>query len=311
MSDQPAFESMPVEKPVYEPVHFRIGGVRYLNAVPLEWRLEEIAAGQNATVSVEKDVPSVLARKLVAGEYDAAIIPVVEAMRHPELVQVSDACIASEGVVASIRLLCLKPVTEVETVGLDENSRSSAAMVGVCLRERFKRNPQEVPFCWEEMDKPDFYREAGCRKLAEALRAKGLDAVLMIGDDALVLPRTMPGFASVMDMGQCWTQWIGLPFVYASWFARPGADGERLSRIFNECRRAGQVEMDLLCIHEAMKRRLPIDMCHDYLTRKLRYRLGGRERRGVEVFCKMTQKYGLVPLGSDIIFEANRRKFAE
>lgn len=297
------------------PLTLRLGSVRYLNAVPLIWRLDEIAAENQVTFHQETAIPSVLAKKLVDGEYDVALIPVAEALRHSELIQVSDVCIASEGAVGSVKLLSRRPLGQIRTIALDEASRSSAAMTMIYLHERIKNFPQAVSLKWSELLPEasagiDFSDSAFLQVLENALASRDIDAILLIGDVALKIPHQVSIFPYQVDMGQAWTQWIGLPFVYASWFARPGVDTERLSLILNEARRASQVEMDLLILHEAMKNHLPIDLCYDYLNFKIRYRLSGRERRGVEVFGKMAQKYGLVPLGAGLEFEANRKRFA-
>lgn len=311
----------PVLRDFLSPVKYRIGNVQFLNSVPLTWKLKEIGASLNVEVDLEFDTPARLADKLIQGEVDAALVPIAEAIRHPELVQVSDVCIASEGNVASIEFLTLKPLDEIQKVGLDPASRTSNALLQICLAEKFKLNCEYEPFDVgsalnvqdEETEDLNFSDEEMCKKLAEVCRANGLDGLLLIGDKALTLQTRSEHFYCVYDLGQVWTQWIGLPFVFASWFTcrKAPEDWERLSMLFNESRRASQIEMDVLTIYEALKRRMDIRNCHDYLTRKIRFRLGGRERRGAEVFCKMTQKYGLAPLGANLEFEANRKRFAD
>lgn len=304
----------------FDPISCRIGSVQFLNAVPLTWKLSEIAAALNIQADVTYDTPSRLADGLAHGEYDAALIPLAEALRHPELTQVSDVCIASEGKVASVEFAAFRPLKELNRIGLDPASRTSNAMLRICLEERFKTFCEYEPFDLGEAlglsdggtENIDLSQGSACRDLAEKCKEKGLDGILLIGDKALTLPHHSDHFACIYDLGHLWTQWIGLPFVYASWFTS-SKDTEfqaRLSTLFNEARRASQIEMDVLTIHEAMRRRMNIPFCHDYLLRKIRYRLSGRERRGAEVFCKMMQKCGLAPLGTDILFEANRNRFA-
>src|SRR5436190_20439407 len=48
------------------------------------------------------------------------------------------------------------------------------------------------------------------------------DAVLLIGDRAM--RAALPGYPYSYDLGQEWTEWTGLPFVYAVWAVRPGVD---------------------------------------------------------------------------------------
>ena len=44
----------------------------------------------------------------------------------------------------------------------------------------------------------------------------------MIGDRGIALADG--DFAFVWDLGEEWTQWTGLPFVFALWIARPGVE---------------------------------------------------------------------------------------
>ena len=307
------------EGTLFPPARFRIGSVQFLNAVPLTWNLREIAASMNTEIDFSLDVPARLAEELVRGKLDAALIPLVEAIRHPELHHVSDVCISSDGNVGSIEFASLSPIEEVRRVGLDPASRTSNALIQICFSEYFRNTECEfVPFSvgaamgltGDETEKIDFSQPGMTEKLAEVCRENQMDGVLLIGDKALSLPHQIKYFSCVYDLGQVWTQWTGLPFVYASWFtaSNTAEDWNRLSLIFNESRRASQVGMDVLTINESLRRKMEIRRCHDYLTRQVRYRLGGRERRGAEVFCKMTQKYGLVPLGASIEFEANRKR---
>ncbi len=308
-----------IERSPFSPARFRVGSVQFLNAVPLTWKLQEIAASMNTEIDFSLDVPSRLAEGLVHGEYDVALIPLVEAIRHPELCHVSDVCISSDGNVGSIEFASLVPIDEVRRVALDPASCTSNALIQICFAEYFKNTESEfIPFNVgtalgvgeRETEKFDFSQPGMTEKLAEVCRENQLDGILLIGDKALSLPHRSNSFSCVYDLGQVWTQWTGLPFVYASWFTatRLPEELERLSLIFNESRRASQVGMDVLTINESLRRRMEIRRCHDYLTRQIRYRLGGRERRGAEVFCKMTQKYALAPLGANIEFEANRKR---
>jgi len=294
--------------------YFRIGSVQFLNAAPLTWNLESVAASLNLKVEQTLAIPSRLADGLVTGRYDAALIPVAEAVRHPELRQVSDVCIASEGTVASIKFVAFRPLEEMNRIGLDPASRSSSALLQICAAEYWKINAEFVPFSigealgcgFDASESLDFFDPENREELVRLGQEHELDGILLIGDKALRTPRQCSEFFCVYDLGQVWTQWTGLPFVYASWFARPNADWERLSALFNEVRSRSQVEMDEVVLTTARKQNWELEFCRDYLVRKIRYRLGGRERRGAEAFCRMMQKYSLAPLGTELEFEANR-----
>ena len=62
-----------------------------------------------------------------------------------------------------------------------------------------------------------------CRcRWTQAAEDVDADAVLLIGDRAM--RACLPGFAHAFDLGQEWHDWTDLPFVYAVWAVREGAD---------------------------------------------------------------------------------------
>ena len=51
------------------------------------------------------------------------------------------------------------------------------------------------------------------------------DATLLIGDQAMRTRRRPPeGFTHVLDLGDDWLEWTGMPFVYAVWVVRSSLD---------------------------------------------------------------------------------------
>lgn len=299
---------------------FRVGTVQFLNAAPLVWNLQKIASQYNASMEVFRDLPSRLASDLLAGEYEVALIPVAEAARNPHLIQISDVCIASKGRVESIKLLSLVPIHKIHRLALDGASRSSAAMVQVYLKDYVKISPEFVALTPEDdllrkdtgrlsaASVPDPANDQFMNTLVETLRRRNLDAVLVIGDSAMFISPHDSRIPFILDMGLCWTQWMGLPFTYASWFARPGVDTERLSLIFTQVQKNAEIQMDEIIRTEAAKRQLSADFCRDYLTQKIHYHLDREERHSMKIFIKMAQKNNIFPLGSSITFEVNRKK---
>ena len=87
------------------------------------------------------DLPSRLADGLVAGRLDVALVPSIEYCRNPGCTIVSDACIASDGPVRSIKLYSRVPLERIGSLALDEGSRTSATLVRIWLKERFRPGP--------------------------------------------------------------------------------------------------------------------------------------------------------------------------
>ena len=177
----------------------RVGAVTYLNARPLVFSL----AQKTPHVKIVIDLPSRLADALAAGQLDVAMIPSVEYARHPGYSIISDACIACDGAVRSVKLYGRVPAERIRTLALDEGSRTSAALARILLKERFGVAPETRPLA-----------------IGASLDDTPADAVLLIGDRGM--RPNGGGFAFEWDLGQEWSRWTGLPFVFAMWIARSG-----------------------------------------------------------------------------------------
>src|SRR5207249_9785332 len=77
----------------------------------------------------------------------------------------------------------------------------------------------------------------------------GADAVLLIG--ARAMRACLPGFAHAFDLGQEWHDWVGLPFVYAVWAVRPGADLGPVEAALHEAKRRGVANLGVIAHREA------------------------------------------------------------
>src|SRR5207244_7971510 len=75
------------------------------------------------------------------------------------------------------------------------------------------------------------------------------DAVLLIGDRAM--RACLPGFAHAYDLGQEWHDWTGLPFVYAVWAVREGAELGPVEDALHEAKRRGLARVGQIAQHEA------------------------------------------------------------
>jgi chorismate dehydratase len=251
----------------------RIGAVHYLNTKPLVFGLADNAP----QVELVFDLPSRLADGLAAGRLDVALIPSIEFFRDPMYSAVSDACIACRGPVLSVKLFCRTPARKIRTVALDEGSRASAALVQILLQERFGLQPD-----WESLP------------IGASLDETTADAVLLIGDRAIHSPAAT--FAEVWDLGDEWCRWSGLPFVFALWAARAGADTHGVGRMLSEARDAGGANLDVIAEAEAASVGLTVPQCLAYLRDNLYFHLGPAESKGLAEFRRHAARLNLCPL---------------
>ncbi len=258
----------------------RIGAVRYLNAWPLAYRLREFLP----QAEVVFDLPSRLADALAAGQLDVAMIPSVECLRIAGTRIVSDACIAAAGPVQSVKLYGRCPIEELRVVALDEGSRTSAALVRILLKERFGLSPQWVPL-----------------PIGATLEQTTADAVLLVGDRGLLPPQGEWQF--IWDLAQEWAGWTGLPFVFATWVGRPGADLGHLAGPLAAARDAGLGCLDEIAASAAPVVGVPYAQCLAYLRKHLVYRLGPQERLGMTRFRELVIQNGLAPAEARFVFD--------
>ncbi len=207
----------------------RLGGVPYGVGVPLLGGLkppgEEPSYGVLSTASLIVEPPSKLITMLRAGEIDAALASSVESFRQPGYRIPGDLGICCNGPVRSVRAFLKPGVEEVRTVGLDTASETSVALLKILLARGVIPGVRSGEIQFERVAS------------TKAVGALPQDLVMMIGDYGLGAD---PGDRRPLDLGELWHTWTGLPFVWAVWLIRPGADVEAMLPVFREARELGR-----------------------------------------------------------------------
>ncbi|QOJ14742.1 MAG: menaquinone biosynthesis protein [Planctomycetia bacterium] len=251
-----------------------IGVVSYLNARPLvEGLLDSVG------LRLSFDVPSRLAERLFAGEFAAALLPVVDVLRSRGRCEIlSDSCIACDGETMTVRVFSQVPPHRVQMIRADADSHTSVALARVLWRELYGIDVQMRPLA------------------GGVENAHQHEAVLLIGDK-VVDPRR-GSFAYETDLGGAWRQHTGLPFVFAVWAQPPGGageDGGRLAAMLSESRDRGVERAERIAEEQAARHGFSTAAAVRYLTRCLRFRLDERTIRGAEVFARHCRELGIVP----------------
>ncbi len=106
----------------------------------------------------------------------------------------------------------------------------------------------------------------------------------------------------ILDLGAEWKEMTGLPFVFALWVARSDAQLAGVERDLARAREEGLAHLEEVARSAAVEVGLPAEECLAYLRENIRFRLGPREREGLERFYDLAVDHGLVPPGRELVF---------
>jgi chorismate dehydratase len=235
----------------------RIGAVNYLNTRPLVYGFEQGLLESEA--SLLQDYPAKVAGLLLDGQIDIGLVPVAILPRLPQYHLVGQHCIGCRGEVASVCLFSQVPIEEVSTILMDYQSRTSAALLRILLREHWQVRPQLQDTA------PGYEQQIG-----------GATAGLVIGDRALRLHGRFP---YVYDLGLAWQQHTGLPFVFAAWVATAPQDPAFVQR-FDAAQQLGLQQIDAI----AASRSMPEYSLLRYYTENIQYTLDGEKEEALRLF---------------------------
>ena len=239
----------------------RLGCVRYLNARPLihGWGGEVLF-----------DHPSVLCRRLAAGELDVALVSSFEYLRNPVYSVVDEVAIASFGLVYSVILAHLGEIEALREIVLDPASETSVNLLRCLLSER---NPTAR-----------FIQEG------EITPTRGR---LLIGDQAIRFRHESEEQYRLLDLGAEWQLQTFLPFVYALWLIRPEYEGKR--EIADALRSLGKINRAHLDSVVAAQPEAERAFCEFYFRKCLRFTFADEEKSGFQKFAELCARQELLP----------------
>jgi chorismate dehydratase len=257
----------------------RLSVVQYLNTVPLIWGM--LHGEQRGKFELQLTVPSGCARAIAQRQADVGIVPSIEYQRLEGVEILPGMSIASKREVKSVLLLSNMPLDKVQTVALDESSRTSAALVRILMHKFYARR---VDFSPARPDPGEMLRHA--------------DAALVIGDPAL----TYSGPAQVYDLAHEWRKFTGLPFVFALWMGHSGAKLSRHIAEFAASLEFGLAHIDDIAAEYALKLGITPSAVKVYLTRNIDYSLDEENMQGLKLFYKLAHEVGIIPTEKELLF---------
>jgi len=253
----------------------RVGLFPYLNVQPL---VHGLAADPDVVLVI--DLPARIADRFRRRELDLAMVPSLEAATLDAPI-LDSACIASDGAVETVILHHRVPLDRVETLAVDQASRTSVALAKILIAEASGSLPRTVPFSPGSAGTPD------------------TDAVLVIGDPAFRW--RADGFAQI-DLGEEWRRQQGLPFVFAVMVKDPRATGDGLAARIGDAKRRGLEAASTIA--RSYNSGVDAARAEHYLRHVIRYDLGEREKLGLALFHRLAQAKGLLAHVKELEFDA-------
>ena len=238
----------------------KISAVSYLNTVPFIYGLKQSKLID--TIDLQLDYPSICADKLIKGDVDFALVPVVVIPRLQDPYIISDYCIGANGAVDTVCLYSDVPINEIESIALDYQSRTSVELLKILLTEYWRLSP--------ELKNTEIGFEDSI---------KGKNAALVIGDRAFALNAK---HKFIYDLSAIWKEMTGLPFVFAAWVANTRLP-KNFINYFNKALKKGLSDINKALISEGENYpncKNPID----YLNNKISYNLDVEKQKGMQLF---------------------------
>lgn len=263
------------------PQIFRVGIVPYLNMLPLTYGMEDLKLkGKDAPhLRIVSAPPSRMVRMMERGEIDLGMAPVGALPEHPDWRIVGQSMIGSRGPVRSVVILSRDPPERWTRLHPDSHSRTSNLLAQILLARRFGARPR-------------LGKTIPLRNWKPPLRPAPGEAFLLIGTRALRWHDHWRGQGgTTLDLGQLWTDWTGLPFVYAVWVLRSGIDPEKIRlnewlREFEKLKKHNLARLNRIipAWPGLREENLTPQEARNYLTRNIIFDFDASARRGLNRF---------------------------
>jgi len=256
----------------------RLGRIPYANVRPVYYDLDR-KKGPEWLTCIEAP-PTTLNNMLAGGLLDVSPVSSVAYARHfKDWFLLPGLSISSWGQVMSVLLAHRAPLKDISNrpIVLSTESATSVELLKLCL----ERKEVFPVYKTEKVDNP------------KDLAADAAGA-LVIGDKALKWSwGDEEGLMT--DLGDCWYQWKGLPFVFAVWAVRRSFVEEnrplvlQLVNILHQSLKNGLSDISSITESVAFELKMRTGTINEYY-RRLKYALGSKEQKALLEFFRMMHK---------------------
>ncbi len=255
----------------------KISAVSYLNTKPFLHGIQ--SKGLDSLFDLSLDIPSVCAKKLIQGEADLGLVPVAVIPHISTPYIISDFCIGAEGAVKTVCLFAEKPIHSLKRIFLDYQSKTSVELTKILVKQYWKLNPEFV------------YAEKGYEDSIQ-----GATGGLIIGDRAIGMEEKFP---FTYDLGEYWTKWTGLPFVFAAWVSNNSLPKDFINQ-FNEALQLGISHTKEVA--KNLQASYPTFDVHQYFTNYISYNMDSLKKKALTLFLHHIQQQTANTRKKELVF---------
>lgn len=258
----------------------KLGYIDYLNCYPFYYHMFENKPVSD--VEVISRYPSDLNRMMVEGTLDmSAISAATYSLIQDRALLLPDFCLSSIGYVGSVILRSNLPIEELDKkkVGLTSASDTSVLLLKMLMKSYYNVEPHYL-------------------KTRPNPSIEGLDAVLMIGNEAM-LKSSMPVSFSY-DLGELWLRKTGFPVVFAVFAVREEII-EKYSKEINKVIKSYRdsiefLETEMRKVVEAAQNKYK-DITYDvqgYYETCLQFKFSDRLKKALRFYYDKAYEMGLI-----------------
>lgn len=261
-----------------------LGLINFTNCLPINFALEQLSEGN---LLFSRGYPALINQLMEEGQIHVAPISSIEYLQNKDkYVLIRRACITSDAACGSVILFSNHKFENLsgKVIAIPHNSATSIAMLKVLLKEK-GINIESINFVIHKYESPI---EAALEKF---------DAILQIGDVALVSRFKYKDNFYQYDLGKVWKETTGLPPVFGTWAARADwatahkDDFEQLNLLITKAVEAGLgVYFNEVIEKAAVDLNLPEDYLKDYLTAKIKYNFTHEQEKSLNLFEELYKR---------------------
>ncbi len=247
----------------------RIGKFGFANNfLPYYW-LE-----RNGVRAIEAS-PRKLAEMIEEREIDFAPVPSFYYLKNKDKLRSYDFCVASRNMVLSVVLVSEWKMLDDDNgyIAVTEQTLTSVNLLKIILSERGLKS--RVVLVKES-------------KASELL--KHCTHALVIGDEAI---KARMSYRVVMDLGEEWHKLTGYPMVFGISASPKGKDMSEVNKAVMESVEWGEANIEVVVAEAEKKFGMSKEFLKEYF-KSLTYRIGVKERKGLELFEEKCHEYGLL-----------------